>query len=179
MCCSTEKHKCCLRDVRCLFWSTDQWTKICKIIIMIMLLSVSEQIWELTPLPVSVRGKCLCGQDQSRARLRWTDRESPPFELCQTLIKTIPASRTPASPWQYTIFTRGANCSITHTGKEERRLCAGRGLAREGFQYTVYSECIVTCVCCQVLLNYIFVCNVETTVSFLYGGTTGCEQSDL
>lgn len=50
---------------------------------------------------------------------------------------------------------------------------------REEFQYTVYSECIVTCVCRQVLLNYIFVCNVETTVSFFYGGTTGCEQSDL
>lgn len=40
---------------------------------------------------------------------------------------------------------------------------------REGFQYTMYSECIVTCVCCQVLLNYIFICNVETNVSFLYG----------
>lgn len=53
---------------------------------------------------------------------------------------------------------------------------------REELQYTVYSECIVTCVCCQVLLNYIFVCNVETDVSFLYwggGGTTGSEQSDL
>lgn len=52
---------------------------------------------------------------------------------------------------------------------------------RKGFQYTstVYSECIVTSVCCQVLLNYIFVCNVETIVSFLYGGTTGSEQSNL
>lgn len=60
-------------------------------------------------------------------------------------------------------------------GREERRLCAEGGM-REGFQYTVYSECIVTCVCCQVLLNYIFVCNVETNVSFLYGGKTGSEQ---
>ena len=50
---------------------------------------------------------------------------------------------------------------------------------REGFQYTVLSECIVMCVCCQVLLNYIFVCNVETDVSFLYGGTTGRDTSDL
>lgn len=49
------------------------------------------------------------------------------------------------------------------------------------FQYTMYSECIVTCVCCQVLLNYIFICNVETNVSFLYGGrgATGSEKSDL
>lgn len=77
-------------------------------------------------------------------------------------------------------FTRGANCSITHIREEERRLCAQAGdMWGRGFQYTVYSECIVTCICCQVLLNYIFVCNVETDVSFLYGGTTGSEQSNL
>lgn len=39
----------------------------------------------------------------------------------------------------------------------------------EGVQYAVYSECNVTCVCRQVLLNYIFVCNKETNVSLLYG----------
>lgn len=33
----------------------------------------------------------------------------------------------------------------------------------------MYSECNVTRVCRQVLLNYIFVCNVETNVSLLYG----------
>ena len=49
----------------------------------------------------------------------------------------------------------------------------------EGLQYTMYSECIVMCVCCQVLLNYIFVCTVETSVSLLYGGSTGSEKSDL
>lgn len=41
---------------------------------------------------------------------------------------------------------------------------------RGGFRYTMYSECIVKCVFCQVLLNYIFVCNVEN-VSFFYGVT--------
>lgn len=57
-------------------------------------------------------------------------------------------------------------------GEEERRVCAG-GEMREELQYTVYSECIVTCICCQVLLNYIFVCNVETDVSFF---CTGVQQ---
>lgn len=44
---------------------------------------------------------------------------------------------------------------------------------------TVYSECIVKCVCRQVLLNYIFVCKTETDVSFFYGGTTGSKQRIL
>lgn len=57
--------------------------------------------------------------------------------------------------------------------------CVREEETRDGFQYTVYSECIVKCVCCQVLLNYIFVCNVETNVSFFYEGTTGSEQSNL
>lgn len=109
---------------------------------------------------------------------RWTETESLPSGALSNTRKTIPASRTPPSPWQYFELYTGAICSITHMEEEEWRLCAERG-DEGGFQYTVYSECIVTCVCCQVLLNYIFVCNVETDVSFLYGGTTGSEQSNL
>lgn len=106
------------------------------------------------------------------------DRESPVGALSNTR-KTIPASRTPPVAMAIVFsFTQGP-IAVLHMWERRSGGCVQEEEAREGFQYTVYSECIVTCVCCQVLLNYIFVCNVETNVSFLYGGTTGSEQSNL
>lgn len=72
--------------------------------------------------------------------------------------------------------------SVTHMGGGGGTgdVCRRRG--GEGWistYSTVYSECIVKCVCRQVLLNYIFVCKTETDVSFFYGGTTGSEQRHL
>lgn len=69
--------------------------------------------------------------------------------------------------------------AVLHIWERRHGGCVQEEETRDGFQYTVYSECIVKCVCCQVLLNYIFVCNVETNVSFFYGRTTGSEQSNL
>lgn len=69
--------------------------------------------------------------------------------------------------------------AVLHIWERRHGGCVQEEEMRDGFQYTVYSECIVKCVCCQVLLNYIFVCNVETNVSFFYGRTTGSEQSNL
>lgn len=73
--------------------------------------------------------------------------------------------------------------SVTHMGEGGR--WGGGRVQEEGGEgwvstySTVYSECIVKCVCRQVLLNYIFVCKTETDVSFFYGGTTGSEQRHL
>lgn len=93
--------------------------------------------------------------------------------------KITPASWASLLPWQQ-LLDRGKTAVLSvYEDREEWGLCAEGGDEGRISLYTVYSECIVTCVCCQVLLNYIFVCNVETNVSFLYGGITGFEQSDL
>lgn len=97
----------------------------------------------------------------------------------QTLVKPSPLHGHRRHNGNSFSFTQGGQLQYYTYGRGGAEAVCRRRRQGRGFLYTVYSECIVTCVCCQVLLNYIFVCNVETNVSFLYGGTTGSEQSDL
>lgn len=124
-------------------------------------------------------------RSEQRQTLRWTETESlPSGALSNTRKKKkkknpIPCFTDPAVTMAIVSALHGGQLQYyTYRRGGVEAVCRRRRRGR-GFQYTVYSECIVTCVCCQVLLNYIFVCNVETDVSFLYGGTTGSEQSNL
>lgn len=106
-------------------------------------------------------------QRQSRRgrRLRVSHRD-----LCQTLVKSS------SLHGQRRHHDNSLNSSaVLHIWERS----AGGGGGWVSTYSTVYSECIVKCVCRQVLLNYIFVCKMETDVSFFYGGTTGSEQRNL
>lgn len=109
-----------------------------------------------------------------------TETHSLPSGSLSNTRKIIVASRTAPSPWRQFELQRSVTCMGEERGGWGVGSCAGGGGESWASTYsTVYSECIVKCVCRQVLLNYIFVCKMETDVSFFYGGTTGSEQRNL